>query len=278
MKKRSITIPDSEDDVQSSGTSLKNASPLPRRTSMRLNRARLTEAFRRKTAIPDSEDDDDDILGLSSPAAPGKNASEGVKVVIPVKKNESESPSESASRSSIGIPSGDGATGYSTPATSVGAAAAQSDTKQPRARVNASERAQQLRSSAFALRKSARGTKRSVAAFTADDADRNAADATLAHALQMEEYDEPQSKKRKTLRQSLEEMPTDDELDLLPLSASPMSSSELELDSSDSESDVPLATRVGTVARAPIVFTEQGDTTDEEPPTWWEERRARRVS
>lgn len=196
MKNRVITIPDSEDDVPSSGTSLRNYSALPRRTSQRLSK--LSSSARNPHVIPDSEDDFDDQLDLPSTAAHGtQHASGRVEVVIPVKKNASESPYDSASRSSLSLLSVDGATGNTTPATSIGLAAPESDTKKPRTRVNASDRAQQLRSSTLSSSNPPLKKIRSLAEMPAE-VDREATDAALAKVLQMKEYAQPYAKKRKT--------------------------------------------------------------------------------
>ena len=122
------------------------------------------------------------------------------KVVIP--KQESVSP-DGPSLSSLGAGSRDGttdeATGANTPATSVGAAA-ESDKKKPRARVNATARAQQLRNNAATRRTSTRGKKRPAEEMEPDyDSRDEELDAAIAWALQGEEYDLtlPLSKKAK---------------------------------------------------------------------------------
>ncbi|KAJ5591785.1 DNA repair protein RAD16 [Penicillium hispanicum] len=294
MRPRTV-ISDSEDDTLRSVTSLKNSSPLRRQESLRARESSHSNPRTRTTrVIQDSEDDGDDALVSLDLGATKSAGSGNVEVVIPARKNES--PSDSAG-SSMGPSSADGTTGYNTPATSVGASAG-SDIKITRARVNASYRAQTLRSSTMSRRASLRGTKRS-----ATEADREATDADLAHALQMEEYDRRRPKKqrisisrgRQSRGQNLEvEDSTDSEpSDLLdgslPRSAS---SAELEMpfddDSFDDDSDSDVTEKEeldvvqrGVPRRRPGVSFAQPAHEDEDedalPLSWEEQRKARRM-
>lgn len=194
MRRRSqaAVIPDSEDDALS-GTSLRNSSP-PRRQAPRRKPSHSSRV------IQDSEDDGLAGLDSDSPnlSTTQNDSAMAVKVVIPTKKDVS--PSDSCGSS--GIRSTDGTTGCSTPATSVGTPV-ESSLKRTRGRVNASDRAQSLRTSIMTRRVSLRGqrgTKRSAddAALSEDEASLETSDAAIAHALQMEEYEQPAPKKHKT--------------------------------------------------------------------------------
>lgn len=114
-----------------------------------------------------------------------------LEVAIPLKKR---SPSRASSTST----SGDGTIDYNTPATSVAMTPAESEIPQPKARVSASARARQLQSSTMSL-SHRRGRKRNASAVVADETTPEASDAALARALQIEEYQEPLSKRRKVL-------------------------------------------------------------------------------
>lgn len=291
--KRSTTIPDSEDDG-SIGTSLQNSSPLPLRRSRRLPRSAPSKSQNTRV-IQDSEDDDPD---LSSPAPVKIHGPNNFKVVIPLK---SESPFDSGSRSSTGDPSLYGATGASTPATSVSAATGESDTKKPRTRVNASERAQQLRSSALTMGNSSRGTKRSAAAMIADGRETNHAtdeefaralqetnhvtDEEFARAVQLREYDRILPKKQKRLSQAERHRIVQDRLDNSDLSGDELLDVIDMISMGTSESDAELFDdEISDLTDDEDVENDRGRraigsrTPSEEPPTWWEQRRARRVS
>ncbi|KAJ5777077.1 DNA repair protein RAD16 [Penicillium odoratum] len=176
MRTRRSIVPDSEDGFLSA-TSLKNSSPV--RQVPVTGSSHSTSLITR--VIKDSEDEGSDTLDLPNPAA--NNQVTGiVKVVVPAKKYES--PTDS-SRSSLGVTSADSVTGYNTPATSVGTVT-ESESRKPRARVNASARAQQLRESKVS-RATQRGTKRSAEEITPEAMDRSKLDAALALALQMGE-------------------------------------------------------------------------------------------
>lgn len=295
MRKPGTIIPDSEDDAVYSGTSLKNSSPLHHQDSLQWGGSSLSRS-RSTNVIPDSEDEGDDSLNVPSPVSTRtrNRVSVNVEVVIPV--NKDESPSDS-SRSSLGGPSADGTTGFNTPATSVGVAT-ESDIKKPRTRVNASERASRLRSNTMSRSTSERGTKRSAAAFSADEVDSENADAALAYALQVEEYEQPAPKKRKTLFNSARgpgKQGLNDQLDsdvseselsdrLTPLS--PLSP-ELEFfnitDDSEATEDEDLAVveRRGSQRRQAF-FNRLANYADEDEDdsllTWEEQRKLRRVS
>lgn len=301
------TIPDSDDDSQFSETSLRNSSPLRRSSRSGPLRAGGSSLSRsRPRVIPDSEADEDGYVGLSDSAAPDNFASGSIAVVVPVKN---ESASDSNSRSSLGNLS----TGYSTPATSVGAAVTEPDTKiatKTSARINAADRVKKLQSSALSLGASQRGRKRSAAALAEDDdasdvplahafkkrtvkrptgalsvqTDLEASDTALAHTLQMEEYEYP----RPTTEQRLlvdkfidEHSEYDSDPDSRPVFFSPLSPEPPELlhsgvaDSDTSED--PLEGR----SLSPLWEGLNDDIHDPEadlPPTWEEQRKARRVS
>lgn len=219
-----------------------------------------------------------------------------MKVVIPTKDDASTSDS---ARSSLGIPSADGTTGCNTPATSVGAAA-DSDTKKPRVRVNASARAQQLRSTVASRRASQRGIKRPIAAVT--DEDQDVSDAALAHSLQMAEYETPPPKKQRAVsqrgrggkkfpsRKPSPQSPESTEEDHS-LSLSPMSVRSIDLLWSPEDSDATEAEAPGSAARriphrlnnyasseAEPEPDENAEADEDVPLSWEEQRKARRVS
>ncbi|KAJ5114563.1 hypothetical protein NUU61_000322 [Penicillium alfredii] len=291
-KKPSTTIPDSEDDAPFSGTSFKDSSPLPQPVPLRSGGSSHSNS-RTTRVIHDSEDDGADTLDLPGPMATGNRVSGNLEVVIPVKKSESESPSEFTSRDSSGNPSLDGITGYSTPATSVGVTAAESDSKpRTRTRINASTRAQQLRSSALSLQSLPRGKKRPAASMEADEAVREATDAALAHALQIEEYDRS-SKKQKTTQNAYSENQEDSgtstrslhdsDLTDLDQSLSPLSQEPEDLFQPDyyqkfsegEDDDMNQGDYEDEIARS---GAGNGSSDDDEPPLSWEEqRKARRV-
>lgn len=229
---------------------------------------------------------------------PGNSASGRIEVVVPMKN---ESPSDSNSRSSLGNLT----TGCSTPATSVGAAVTEPDTKvaiKTSARINAADRVKKLQSSALSLGASQGGRKRSAAALAEDTGasdvslthaskkravkrpmgtlsvqnDLETSDAALAHALQMEEYDYP----RPTTEQGSlvdkfvdEHLEYDSDPDSRPVSFSPLSPEPPGLlhsgvASSDTSED-------------PLEDGLDDDLHDSEadlPPSWEEQRKARRVS
>ncbi|KAJ5372102.1 Zinc finger RING-type [Penicillium concentricum] len=280
------TIPDSEDDSQFSETSLRNSSPSSR-----------------PRVIQDSEDEDD-CVGLSDSVAPDNSAS-GIAVVVPVKN---ESPSDSNSRSSLGNLS----TGYSTPATSVGAAGTEPDTKivaKTSARINAADRVKKLQSSALSLGSSKRGRKRSAAALADDDdasdvplarasqkrmtkrptgalsvqTDLEASDTALAHALQMEEYEYPRptTEARLLVDKFIDEHkeydldPDSSPVFFSPLSPEPPGLLPFGVAGSDASED-PLE------VESPLSFGEDlddnlHDSEGDLPPSWEEQRKSRRV-
>lgn len=216
-----------------------------------------------------------------------------VEVVIPAKTDGS--PSDS-SRSSWRGPSADGTPGLNTPATSVGAAP-EPDTQKPRSRVNASERASRLRSTTMSRKPSQKGTKRSAAALSADDMDSETADAALAYALQMEEYEQPAAKKQKTLGnrarglQELQELSdtgtTESELSdrLTPLpSLSPESEFASSIDDSEAteDEDSGFLVSIGSQRRQTLFnrLSNYAPQVNEDGSllTWEEQRKQRRVS
>ncbi|KGO67689.1 Zinc finger, RING-type [Penicillium italicum] len=300
------TIPDSDDDSPPSETSLRKSSPLRRSSRsgpMRTGGSSLSRS--RPRIIQDSEADEDDDVGLSDSVAPDNSTSGRLAVVVPMKN---EFPSDSNSRNSLGNQS----TGSSTPATSVGAAATERDTKIARktsARINAADRVKKLQSSTLSLGTSKRGRKRSAAVLTEDDdasdvplahsykkrtvkrptgalsvqTDLEASDTALANALQMEEYKYP----RATAEQRLlvdkfidEHLEYDSDPDNRPVFFSPLSPEPPELLSSGAAySDTSEDALEG---RSPSPIGEGlndgfDDSEADLPPTWEEQRKARRV-
>lgn len=289
-------IPDSEDDAAYSETSLKNSSPPHDVNALQLGGSSLSRS-RSTHVIEDSEGDDDLSFNVTDPVSnrTRNRVSANVEVVIPAKTIGS--PSDS-SRSSWRGPSADETTGFNTPATSVGAAP-ESDKQKHRSRVNASERVSRLRSSTIS-RNSQRGTRRSAAALSADEVDNETADAdaALAHALQMEEYEQPATKKQKTsanrgrgLEEELEELPdidlTESELSdrLTPLpSLSPEPDFLYTVDDSEATEDEGFEALMNTGShRRRALFNQlshYGEQEDEDGTllTWEEQRKKRRVS
>ncbi|KAJ5630525.1 DNA repair protein RAD16 [Penicillium longicatenatum] len=298
MRTRRSIIPDSEDGFLSA-TSLKSSSPV-----RQLDHIPVGGSSRSKSAtasvIKDSEVEGSDTLDLPDPAK-NQYASGRVKVVIPAQKDES--PVDS-SRSSLGVLSADGVTGFNTPATSV-SAAAETDSNKPRARVNASARAQQLRTSRMS-RATQGGVKRSVDETSLEAMDRSALDAAVALALQMGEYDQPRPKRRKIATRSTRAnisakgINLDEYSDLESLSGdSDLSESPLDrlsdpedltnwcqsVDSDtdeDEDEDFAFPTENTSARRAPNrvpptpVYAEYDEDGEELPPTWEEERKLRR--
>lgn len=295
MRRPDTTIPDSEDDAPYSGTSLKNSSPAPNSDVLQWGGSSLSRT-RSTHVIQDSEDEDNVSLNVPDPVSKRtrNRASGNVQVVIPAKTDESPSVS---SRSSWRGPSSDGTTGFNTPATSVGVAP-DSDTQKPRSRVNASERASRLRSTTLSRNASQGGTKRPAAALSADEADSETTDAALAHALQMEEYEQPAAKKRKTstnrasgLEEELQELPdldvTESELSdrLTPLpSLSPEPEFVYAMDDSEATEDEAFAALVSGGSQRRRAFLNRlssyASQEDDDGPllTWEEQRKQRRVS
>lgn len=284
-----IIIPDSEDDVQSSSTSLENPPTLRQPVSLRRGGSSLPRS-RTTRVIPDSDDDADDDFDEPSPVSKRTRtrASGTLEVVIPAKQDET--PTDS-SRSSLGITSADGATGVSTPATSIGGAA-ESDDKKPRRRINASERVARLQSNTVTRRTSLRGTKRSAAVM---ETDQEATDEALARALQMKEYGEPRPKKQRIgfedaqdsariLAERLDAMPPPDTESESELSdrITPMDTEEevvYQPSVSDTENEFLSATEERENPRLRLVLPpEFYADEDEEMPTWEEQRKVRRVS
>lgn len=285
-------VPDSEDDAVDSGTSLRNSSPLRQLES--LSQGDQSHSMSRTMrVIQDSEDEGDLGLDMPDPVTSNKPASGNVEVVIPARKDGSLSDS---TQSSLGIPSTDGVTGSNTPATSV-SAAADSDTKKPRARVNATARVQQLQANKASRQTERRGTKRSARAMAADEQDDEQddedSDLALARALQMEEYEEPQSKRPKTQpqrgsRQSrsfrgkfmVPQSPMSDETDLTsPRSLTPESEEAfLSGNDSDATEDEHAGASQGRTPAFPAISNGNEVDYDEELPLSCEEqRKARRV-
>ncbi|KAJ6103283.1 DNA repair protein RAD16 [Penicillium sp. IBT 16267x] len=287
MRTRRSIIPASEDGFMSA-TSLKDSSPVHQLEPLPAGGSSHSNSGTTRV-IKDSEDEGSDDLDIPDSAA-GQYESGSVKVVIPTRKDESTTDS---SRSSLGVLSADGVTGFNTPATSV-SAAAETDSNKPRARVNASARAQQLRANRMS-RTTQRGVKRSVNEMSPE-----AMDAALALALQMGEYDQPRPKRQKIATRatraniSANGINLDEYSDLENLSdlseslLDPFSSDSEDLDnwsghSEAIESDVDEEFDNNTGRRAPNPippapgpYAEYDEEGDELPPTWEEQRKLRR--
>lgn len=163
-------------------------------------------------------------------------------------------------------------------------------------RVNASQRAKKLQSSALSLGASGskrgakrtatnwsdddvsasdaplakrRGTKRSAAVSNAPDAE--AFDAALAHALQMEEYDGPPAKRRKTPAKQV--LDTDADSDESSIVAPDWDLESVSSDTTEAggQSTAPSA------AQGPIVVEDNQESEEDLPPTWEQQRKAKRV-
>ncbi|KAJ5674841.1 DNA repair protein RAD16 [Penicillium maclennaniae] len=282
-----IITPVSEDDVQSSSASLKHSSPLRQAVSLRRGGSSLSRS-RTTRVIPDSEDEADGGFDGPSPVSrrTRTRASGNFEVVIPAKQDDT--PTDSP-RSSLGSTSVDGATGLSTPATSVGGAA-ESDIKKSRKRVNASERVARLQSNTITRRTSLRGTKRSAAAM---ETDQEAIDEALARALQMDEYGEPRIKKQRTgfddfedsarsLAERLDAMPPDTEFSESELSdrITPVDTEEevvYQPSGSDSENEFFSASEERENRRLRVPVPPEINAGEDELPTWEEQRKTRRM-
>ncbi|KAJ5547051.1 DNA repair protein RAD16 [Penicillium frequentans] len=298
MRTRRSIIPDSEDGFLSAA-SLKDSSPVRQMEPLQTRRSSRSKSAM-TSVIKDSEDEGSDTLDLPDLVA-NQYGSGSVKVVIPTKKDES--PMDS-SRSSLGILSADGVTGFNTPATSV-SAAAETDSNKPRARVNASARAQQLRASRMS-RATQRGVKRSVDETSPEAMDRSDLDAALALALQVGEYDQPRPKKRKIATRAsranisakginldeysdLESLSDDSDLSESPLDRlsdpedltnwcqSIDSDSELDEDYEEFDNTHTTARRAPNLSPpAPGFYADYDEDGEELPPSWEEQRKIRR--
>ncbi|KAJ5780851.1 Zinc finger RING-type [Penicillium paradoxum] len=280
--RRRATVPDS-DDSQFSETPLKNPSSLRRSSRsgpLRAGASSLSQS--RPRVIQDSEADEDDDVSLSDSVAPDNFTSSNVAVVVSVKN---ESPSDSNSRSSLGNLS----TGYNTPATSV-AAATEPDTKIP-ARINAADRVKKLQSSTLSLGAPKRGKKRPASALVDDTPNKRAtrarpvnpqtSDAALAHALQIEEYEDSEiyPKPQRSLSQAFidEHLDNDTDPGSMPVFSSPLSTEPSELGEAYSDtSENPLEGRSADSLVADL-NDEHHNSEEELPPTWEEQRKARRA-
>ncbi|KKA21130.1 DNA excision repair protein Rad16 [Rasamsonia emersonii CBS 393.64] len=176
--------------VQSKGPS-SNSTPFTTRSSTRLTRASSNLASANRESVEKDTMKKDENYELDDrPTAPLT----AVEVAIPVKK---ESPSNGSSTSpSVEITSRDVSL-YGTPATSVAATPVESDRNQPRKRVNASARLQELRASTYSMTSSSTGRKRGAAALSADESTTESSDAALARALQLEEYEGTETKRQR---------------------------------------------------------------------------------
>jgi DNA repair protein RAD16 len=174
-------------------------------------------------------------------------------------------------------------TGYNTPATSVEATGTKLS-----ARINASDRAKELRSSTLSLGLSKRGTKRSASIRDEDDG-REASDAALAQKLQMEEYGHHQKRQKTSLApidqdhsSSDEEWVAEDDgsVSLSPVSPEPQGLLQgTHAGPSDRDGAGPFI-----APEDPYDETEDldgdllVDSEEELPPTWEEQRKARRTA
>jgi DNA repair protein RAD16 len=130
--------------------------------------------------------------------------STSVEVAIPLKK---QSPPSASSSSSSEDTFGEGRNDYDTPATSVVMTPVETDVNKPRRRVNASTRARELRSRTMPLSSMQRGLKRNAAVLSPDDSTLGTSDEALAEALQMQEYQESFSKRRKVAASASRDTP-----------------------------------------------------------------------
>ncbi|OQE14627.1 hypothetical protein PENSTE_c034G05904 [Penicillium steckii] len=263
MRRRSQArmIPESENDVhppnEINETSLKGSSR--NRSGSRRRGGSSHTNSRTHRVIQDSDEDQDPINSISSissisPRKTRSKAATKIEVVVPGKKIDS--PCDSTASSSRDVQSPDETPGTTTPATSVGAGA-DSEIKIPRTRVNATARAQQIRSSARPTQASQRGTKRSASSMSVSN---TKDDAAIAEALQNEEYmaSVPAAKKQKTTNQTRPkarrveswEDGFSDEADLVRSSSledsdTPSLVSDFEGDDSDSDNDYQAGIRRG---------------------------------
>ncbi|KAJ9191876.1 hypothetical protein DTO164E3_8623 [Paecilomyces variotii] len=172
-----------------------------RRTSSRIANAATNRATY-GSGIPPPPDGNwqDYDAGVRMGMSTAQAARDGtqIEVAIPVKKMPS---SGDSSPVSAGETSGAGTNGYDTPATSVtgtpGFPVTNNETKK---RVSASARARELRSSTFSLQNAAKNLKRDAASLLDDHSTIESSDAALARSLQLEEYQAPDVKRRKTSR------------------------------------------------------------------------------
>lgn len=176
--------------------------PRTRRTSARIAQA-TSNATNNSLPSINSEDtyenDQSHTAGVRRSSRGPKAAMGGSNIEISIPVNKASSSGQSSPVSTGGA-SGEGTNGYDTPATNVTTTPADSvsNNKVPK-RVSASARARELRSSTFSLQHAARSLKRNAASLDEDSA-MESSDAALARALQLEEYQAPDTKRRKTSR------------------------------------------------------------------------------
>ena len=294
----SKTVSDSQDDMSS-----KNSSPMHQREFRRADGPFASNSSSQPSHITEgSKNKCEDVLDLLNPMVTTHGISSNVEVVIPSIKESSID----SSTSSMQVSSVDDTTGYNTPATSVGASAGLTG-KRTRSRVNASDRAQTLRSGTLSQRTSLRGAKTYTAAISESAADHKRTDAALAHALQMEEYDEPPTKRQRIKRTLLprdspydrndsehKNMSADSELfDVFDHSTPSLSPYSSGLDDfSETDDDLYFARedmvdaiyqglpRLHQQRSSTYRANEGGDEEDEDPPSrpWEDQRKLRRVS
>ncbi|KAL1845619.1 DNA repair protein rad16 [Paecilomyces lecythidis] len=205
--------------------------PRTRRTSSRIANAASNTTRGLMPAPPDG-DDQDYYAGVRDGMRMFQDQNEAptstqIEVSIPVKKGPS---SGDSSPISAGGTSGAGTNGYDTPATSVtgtpGYSIPNNSTKK---RVSASARARELRSSTFSLQNAAKGLKRDATSLLDDQSTMESSDAALARSLQLEEYQAPDVKRRKTSHtndtSAFEIMDSEDEEDMLDIDSRPLTRS-----------------------------------------------------
>ncbi|KAL5335252.1 SNF2 family N-terminal domain-containing protein [Aspergillus crustosus] len=179
-----------------------------RRTSLRLARAAPTSKIEIRESQSELADSEYELMTLEAPKPHGRVGLSNVEVAIPIKNSISR---RSASSSVAGgDTSADSITRYDTPATSIAVTPAESDRGRSKKRVSASARALELRSSTMSLGTQT-GSKRSLANetenyFTVEDTD-----AALARTLQLQEYEQNRSKRRK-VSADVESLADDDSL------------------------------------------------------------------
>jgi DNA repair protein RAD16 len=181
--------------TQSNGAS-SYPSPSARRSSTRLARAASNLNFENCDSVKkDIMEEDENYQFHDRPTRRTTRAAlRAVEVVIPV-KNGSTSSGSSISPS-VDTTSGE-ASLCNTPATSVTTTPVESDSNQPRKRISASARAQELRASTFSLTSASTGQKRGAAALSADRTPTELSDAALARSLQLEEYERTGAKRQR---------------------------------------------------------------------------------
>ncbi|OKL60993.1 hypothetical protein UA08_03921 [Talaromyces atroroseus] len=189
-------VPGTPGNLSSDDPALTN--PIPNTLPVRRRSARLSRSLK-DDAVQTTPNSEPTTLKPTGRAT--RTSSVMIEVAIPTKMKESISQASSLSPPSVGSTSRDESVQDDTPATSVAVTPPESDhsRRQPKTRISASARAQQLRSSTFALPSStSTKRKRSASQMANGNISTESSDAALARELQLEEYGGIEAKRQRT--------------------------------------------------------------------------------